>query len=136
MIIDKERKAKEQADKPKVAGGDAENSDLEESTESSDEDQDEEANAQSHADIDAIVNTPRSSSFKVADYLIIGYEEGLGRIEMPWYTEQKIKTKKEAPVNRTHEKKNFKGLHESETVAKSLVQTSLKTQSDTLKERI
>ena len=35
-----------------------------------------------------------------------------------------------------HDKKNFKGLHESEEVALNLVRTSLKTQSESLKERL
>ena len=88
------------------------------------------------ADIDAIVTTPRPNSHKVFDYLKIIYEEGQQRIEMPWYTAQKIQTKKEAPVSKVHEKKNFKGLHESEEVAVNLIKSSLKTQSETMKERL
>ena len=40
-------------------------------------------------DIDSIVNTPRSRYVSTdAEMPIFGYEEG-GRIEMPWYTEEK-----------------------------------------------
>lgn len=85
--------------------------------------------------MDAIVTTPRTGHYRVADFLKLSYEEG-GKIEMPWYTAAKILAKKEAPVTKVHEKKNFKGLHESEEVAKNLVRNSLKTQSETLKERL
>ena len=37
---------------------------------------------------------------------------------------------------KVHDKRNFKGLHESEEVAVNLVRTSLKAQSETLKERL
>ena len=39
-------------------------------------------------------------------------------------------------MTKVHEKKNFKGLHESEEVAVNLIKTSLKTQSEILKERL
>ena len=48
----------------------------------------------------------------------------------------KNKLKQEAPVAKAHEKKNFKGIHQNEQVAASIVRTSLKTQSEALKERL
>ena len=39
-------------------------------------------------------------------------------------------------MTKVHDKKNFKGLHESEEVALNIVKTSLKTQSESLKERL
>ena len=105
------------------------------SEDSSEEEENVDYFTQANADVDAIVTTPRSQSFRLAEYLRFGYEEG-GRIEMPWYTAQKVLAKKEAPVSKVHEKKNFKGLHESEEVATNLVRNSLKTQSETLKERL
>ena len=47
------------------------------------------ANQQLVADIDAIVKTPRPNA-QVLDWLRLCYEEGQTRIEMPWYTQQKI----------------------------------------------
>ena len=47
------------------------------------------ATLQQVADIDAIVKTPRPNA-QVLDWLRICYEEGQQRIEMPWYTQQKI----------------------------------------------
>ena len=88
-----------------------------------------------NADVDSITTTPKSSSHRVLDFLRLGYEEG-GRIEMLWYTAEKRLIKKEAPVTKTHEKRNYKGLHESEEIATNLVRTGLKTQSDALKERL
>ncbi len=55
----------------------------------------------------------------------MAYEEG-GRIELPWYTQEKLKAKKEAPVAKVHEKRNFKGIHESEETATNIVRTQIK----------
>jgi hypothetical protein len=83
-----------------------------ESTDSSDEEE-QVGLAQVHANIDSLTKTPRATTSKSADFLIIIYEEGMDRIEMPWRTEQKEKAKKEAPVTKVHDKKNFKGINES-----------------------
>jgi len=58
----------------------------EESEDSTDEDEDASGLVQAHTDIDNIVKTPKSQSFKVADFLLLGYEKDMGRIELPWYT--------------------------------------------------
>ena len=58
------------------------------------------------------------------------------RIELPEYSKLKAQLKKSAPVKKTHEKKNFKGIQQSQEVAVFLVRHSLKDQSETLKERI
>ncbi len=71
------------------------------------------------------MNTPKSSSHLIADFLKLSYEEG-GRIELPWYTQEKLKAKKEAPVAKVHEKRNFKGIHESEETATNIVRTQIK----------
>ena len=107
MQREKEIKAKQDAER-----GYAKSESESESADSSEE-EDEVGLAQVHANIDSITKTPRATTFKLADFLIINYEEGLGRIEMPWRTEQKEKAKKEAPVTKVHEKKNFKGINES-----------------------
>jgi len=60
----------------------------------------------------------------------------MDRIEMPWRTEQKDKAKKEAPVTKVHDKKNYKGINESQEVAVNIVRTSLKMQSETLKQKL
>jgi len=72
----------------------------------------------------------------VLDFLRIAYEEGTGRLETPEYAANKLRAKQEAPVAKTHEKKNFKGIQQSEEVAKVIVRTSLKNQSEALKERL
>lgn len=91
--------------------------------------------AQANADIDSIVITPRNQSKLVQDFIKLAYEEG-GRIELPWYTQEKLKAKQEAPVAKVHEKKNFKGIAQSEETATNIVRTQIKNQSDTLKERL
>ena len=58
------------------------------------------------------------------------------RIELPEYSKLKAQLKKSAPVKKTHEKKNFKGIQQSQEVAVFLVRHSLKDQSEALKERI
>lgn len=73
---------------------------------------------------------------RTPEFYKIHYEKGKERIEMPWYTAEKALIKKEAPVSKVHEKKNFKGLQESEEVAVNLVRSNLKTQSETLKDRL
>ena len=55
---------------------------------------------------------------------------------MPWLKEAKIVAKKEAPVTKTHEKKNFKGINESQEVAVNLVRKNLNVQQDNLLERL
>jgi hypothetical protein len=60
----------------------------------------------------------------------------MDRIEMPWRTEQKDKAKKEAPVTKVHDKRNYKGINESQEVAVSIVRDSLKMQSEVLKEKL
>lgn len=55
---------------------------------------------------------------------------------MPWRTEQKEKAKKEAPVTKVHDKKNFKGINESQEVAVNIVRNSLKMQSEVFKEKL
>ena len=107
MQIDKERKAKEAAERGQQYNSD----DYEESTDSDSEE--EQGVSSIIADIEAIVNTPRAPQLKLKRDLKIMYEEGMDRIEMPWRTEQKLKAKKEAPVNKVHDKKNFKGINES-----------------------
>lgn len=72
------------------------------------------------------MKTPRPD-VRLLEFNKIEYEEGQSRIEMPWYTAQKALIKKEAPVSKVHDKKNFKGLAESEEVAVNLVRTSLKS---------
>lgn len=109
MQRDKERKAKEEALKKPGQSED----EYEESESSSDEDQIDNGISQCHADVDAITVTPRATSFKNADFLVIVYEEGMDRVEMPSLKEQKMRAKKEAPVSKVHEKKNFKGINES-----------------------
>ena len=39
--------------------------------------------------------------------------------------EQRIKEKKEAPVQKVHDKRNFKGINESQEVAVNIVRSSL-----------
>ena len=84
--------------------------------------------------MDAIVTTPRKALIKLEDFLRVVYEEGSGPIELPEYTARKLRAKqeasiifKEAPVTKTHEKRNFKGIHQNEQLAASIVHTSLKT---------
>ena len=89
MIIDKERQATDHALKTGNADGDEPVESEEESNDSSEEEDDDEAQAQAVADIDAIVKTPRPN-YRVFDFRRIEYEEGQARIEMPWYTAQKI----------------------------------------------
>jgi len=81
----------------------------------------------SSADVDAIVTTPRKALIKLEDFLRVVYEEGSGPIELPEYTARKLRAKQEAPVTKTHEKRNFKGIHQNEQLAASIVHTSLKT---------
>ena len=83
MIIDKERQATERVLETGNADGDDPVESSDESNDSSEED--EEAQAQSVADIDAIVRTPRPN-YRVRDFLRIDYEEGQARIEMLWFT--------------------------------------------------
>lgn len=73
---------------------------------------------------------------KNQEFLVIVYEEGMDRVEMPSLKEQRMKAKKEAPVSKVHEKKNFKGINESQEVAVNIVRSSLKKQSEDLKERV
>ena len=122
MQRDKEKAAKEQAAQKAIDQPESE----EEVSSDSSEEEDGDYFTQANADVDAIVTTPKTAKYHVADFLKLSYEEG-GRIEMPWYTAAKILAKKEAPVSKVHDKKNFKGLHESEEVAKTLVRNSLKT---------
>ena len=76
-------------------------------------------------DIDSIVNTPRSRYTTTdLEFPLLEYEEG-GKIEMPWYTEAKKLQRKQAPVNKAHEKRNFKGIQESEQVAVTIVRNSM-----------
>lgn len=96
-----------------ITGGDhddePENSEDESrSTHSSEEDQFVDLD-QAMADIDAIEITPKSSSHRVFDFLKFEYE-ATGRIELPWYIEAKKTAKREAPVKKTHEKRDYKGL--------------------------
>lgn len=91
---------------------------------------------QANADVDAIVNTPRKLIATEIDFQRIVHEEGAGPIEMPEYTAMKNRLKQEAPVAKTHEKKNFKSIHQNEQVAATLVRSGLKTQSEALKERL
>ena len=86
--------------------------------------------------MDSIVKTPRKLVATGIDFQRIEYEEGAGPIEMPEYTAMKNRIKQEAPVAKTHEKKNFKGIHQNEQVAATLVRSGLKTQSEALKERL
>ena len=87
------------------------------------------------ADIDAIVVTPKSSSHRVFDYLKLEYET-TGRIELPWYIEAKKTAKREAPVKKTHEKRDYKGLQKTEETAVQLVGKNMNFQRDSLKERL
>ena len=91
---------------------------------------------QANADVDSIVNTPRKLIATEIDFQRIVHEEGAGPIEMPEYTAMKNRLKQEAPVAKTHEKKNFKSIHQNEQVAATLVRSGLKTQSEALKERL
>ena len=60
--------------------------------------------------------------------VVFEYEEGTDRIELPDYVEEKLKIKKEAPVQKTRDKKTVAGLVESQKVAETLVENNLKKQ--------
>lgn len=80
--------------------------------------------------------TPRAVNTVLEEWLRIVYEEGQARTEMEDYKEEKIQRKMEMPVAKVHDKKNYKAIAESQQVAFKYVTNSLKTQSETLKERI
>ena len=128
--MDKERKALEQPERgPEKTESESESSD-------SSEEEEDIGVSLAHANIDAITKTPRATTFKLPDFLIINYEKGMDRIEMPWRTEQKVRDKKEAPVAKVRDKRNYKGINESQEVAVNIIRTSLKMQSEILKEKL
>lgn len=87
MQQEKERKAREEAER------NGQHEPEPESSESSDEEEvDEEELKQANADVDAIVNTPRKLIVTEIDFQRIVHEEG-GPIEMPEYTAMKNRLK-------------------------------------------